>query len=262
VQLDPIEAGLAGAAGGLGEEAGQHPGQLADVRQVQVPHALAVAVVEGLQLGGREHGLEQGTVGGAQAVADGGLGGREPGVVPQRLGQPAALAVRDRQVAVEERGRLGAPVHAQEVEELNEQACASRAAGPHGLHEPAEARDEAVVSDAEQGAALDVTDAGGLHHQDARLALREPRVPVQDLGRHEAVLGGPPGHHGRHPGALVDGEPAAEGGRREPQRLGRLRAGRPPHRRQPVTDAAALAGGRAHVSMAGIMARPRSPRSR
>src|SRR5262249_56606960 len=50
VQLDAVEAGLARAAAGLGEEARQHARQLADVGQVRVPDALAIAVVERLAL--------------------------------------------------------------------------------------------------------------------------------------------------------------------------------------------------------------------
>ena len=47
-----------------------------------------------------------------------------------------------------------------------------------------------------------VTDARRLDDQDPGLTLGEARVPVEHLGRDEAVLGRPPGNHRRHPGAL------------------------------------------------------------
>ena len=44
-----------------------------------------------------------------------------------------------------------------------------------------------------------IADAGGLHHDRAGPALREPGVPTQHLRRHLAFLGGAPGHHRRNP---------------------------------------------------------------
>ena len=89
--------------------------------------------------------------------------------------------------------------------------------------------------DPEQRAARNVPDAGRLDHQRARLPAREALVPRQDLRRDQPVVGGPPGHHGRNPGALRQLEPpGAE--RAEPEHPGRLRGGGWVRRRDRVLD--------------------------
>ena len=75
-----------------------------------------------------------------------------------------------------------------------------------------QAGEEAVVADPEQRPAGNVADAGRLDHERPRLPAREALVPLEHLRRDEPVLGGAPGHHGRHPGALGQLEPAGRGG--------------------------------------------------
>ena len=72
----------------------------------------------------------------------------------------------------------------------------------------AQAGQEAVVPDAQQRPARHVADPRRLDHQHAGPAAREALVPGEDLGRDEALVGGAPGHHRRHPGALRELERA------------------------------------------------------
>ncbi len=67
---------------------------------------------------------------------------------------------------------------------------------------------EALVPDPKQRPARNVADSGRLDHERAGLATRETLVPGEHLRCDHAVLGGAPRHHGRHPGALRQVEPA------------------------------------------------------
>ena len=75
-------------------------------------------------------------------------------------------------------------------------------ASPDRADQLGQARDEAVVTDAEQRSARDVADAGGLDHERAGLPPGEALVPGEHLRRDQPIVGGAPGHHRRHPGAL------------------------------------------------------------
>ena len=165
-----------------------------------------------------------------------------------RLQRPAyagAMSVGDLQVAAEERLARRPPADGQEVDDLDEQLRPSAAGSPHGVDERAQARDEAVVTDAQQRSARDVADAGRLDDDRAGLPLREALVPVEHVGGDEAVLGRAPRHHRRHPGAV--GELQAAGSKRTEQprrcRFCRLR----PARRQ-QRDGGSVSGGCLHAS--------------
>ena len=90
-----------------------------------------------------------------------------------------------------------------------------------------QARNEAIVADPHQRTARDVADAGRLDHDRAGAPLREARIPFDHGVGDEAVLGRPPRHHGRHPGALFQRDRADRDGREQPRGLG-LGAGRNP----------------------------------
>ncbi len=219
MQLDAVEAGLAGAAGGVGEEAGQHLRQVADVRAVEVGHPLAEAVAEVLELARRERPLQLFRRQRQEALAH--------LVLRQVVGaEEGAVAVGDLEVAAEVGLRLRPPPDRQEVDDLDEEAGVAAAGAAHGLDQLGEAGEEAVVADAQQRAARDVADAGRLDDERPRLAVGEALVPVEHLVGDEALLGGAPGHHRRHPGALLELHGAdPDGG--EPEGGGRLLGGRP-----------------------------------
>ena len=248
MQLDAVEAGLAGAAPGLSEEAGQHARQLADVGQVGVPDALAVAVVQRLPLPVVQRRLQQRAIGAHQPLAHGGLGRLPPRGVVRRLGQPPAQRRVHVQESAQELLGLGPAAHGDEVDRLDEQARVAGAALAHGLDESAQPGHEAVVADAQQGAAGDVADAGGLDHEHARPPLGEARVPRQHLVGDEAVVRRAPRHHRRHPRPLL-GHHRADARRLEEPRALRLLARGPARRRQAVADLEALGHG-AHASAA------------
>ena len=50
MELDPVEAGLAGAQGGVGEQIRQDGGEFGDLGQASVRDPLAVTLVQGLKL--------------------------------------------------------------------------------------------------------------------------------------------------------------------------------------------------------------------
>ena len=101
----------------------------------------------------------------------------------------------------------------------------------------AQAGHEAIVADAQQRAARHVADAGRLDDDRAGPPCGEALVPVEHVVGDDAVVGGAPGDHGGHPGAVGEVEAAAVE-RREPARRRRLVRGRPACRRQRVPHAA------------------------
>ena len=86
----------------------------------------------------------------------------------------------------------------------------ARAALAHDVDELPQAGNEAVVPDAQERAARDVTNAGGFHHQHARLTFGEPRVPVEHVLGDEAVLRRAPRDHGRDPRSLLGDDSRAD----------------------------------------------------
>ena len=103
------------------------------------------------------------------------------------------------------------------VDDLDEQPRPAFARAPHRRHELAQARQEAVVADAQQRPGRDVADTGRFDHDRARPSAREPLVPREILVGDEALLGGAPRHHRRHPRAARELHPA-DGDRAKEQR--------------------------------------------
>ena len=85
------------------------------------------------------------------------------------------------------------------------------------------------MANAQQRPGWNVSDSRGFHHDDAGAALGKAPVPIQNVGRDHAVFGGPPGHHGRHPGAVVELAMAVSTQRQRSKqaRLFRFLTGRP-----------------------------------
>jgi hypothetical protein len=197
VQLDAVEAGGLGAAGGGGEDRRKRAGQVADVRLVRVGHTFAQTEVHRFYLTR------------AQNLAQPLIGQREqPG--PLLLGRPRrrrivlpseqkTVAIGDAQVPSEIGLAAGTPADREEVDDLDEQLRASAARAAHGVDQLRQSRDEAIVADAQQRTARNVTHAGGLDDERRRLSLSEALVPAEHAGRNEAVVSRPPRHHRRHP---------------------------------------------------------------
>jgi len=169
---------------------------------------------------------------------------------PPVISPDHAQRVGDREVAVEERRGLGPAADGQEVDDLDEEPRAPPAPLANDLHQLAQARHEAVVADPEERAAWYIADARRFHHEDTWLTFRKPGVPVQHVGRHESLVGRPPGDHRRDPRALVDVE-RAERERREEARPRRLLARRPAGRGQRVADARARVRAPGHARFVG-----------
>jgi hypothetical protein len=208
VQFHAVEPGVAGAARGGGEERRQRPRQVAHVRQSDVGHALAVAVVERLGLARRQRpaGFRDRQRG--QRGADGVVGRGAPRGVAGPRREEGAVAVRRGEKLPEVFRRLGTAAHGEEVDELDEELRASAARGADGVRQPAQSGNEAVVSDAQQGTGRHVADAGRFDDEPAGKSSCESRVPVDDGVGDETFVGRAPRDHRGHPRAGAQGQRA------------------------------------------------------
>ena len=136
------------------------------------------------------------------------------------------MAVRDVQIAAQEFPRLRPAADVQKVDELNEKPRLSTAGPRHRLDKLAQARNEAVMTDAQKRPGRNFPYPRRLDHQAAGLALGEALVPREDVIGDDAVVGSAPRHHGRHPGAVFKLQAAHPYGT-EKQRARRLPARRP-----------------------------------
>jgi hypothetical protein len=139
VQLDAVEARLARAPGCGREQLGQHARQLAHVGQVQVGHALALAVAQRLELAGVEHPRLLVRRQGQEGLAHGlvALGVRHRGAV---------LVAKHEELPEEPLGR-GPPADPQEVDDLHEQLGVTSAGLLHHPTQLAQPGHEAIVAD-------------------------------------------------------------------------------------------------------------------
>src|SRR5262249_37669862 len=135
------------------------------------------------------------------------------------------------------------PPHRQKIYNLNEQSRMPSARLPHDLNQLTQARNETVMSDAQQRPARNVAHARGLDHDRAGTPLGEAPVPVEDILRDKAFFGRPPRNHRRNPRPAFKryapdanrGKQQRRGGffRRRPARVGKLvtyRIFRMPHK--------------------------------
>ena len=93
MKLDAVEASLARAPRGVGEEAREHSGQFAHMRQVRVRDALAVAEAQRLKLALVEHALDHLFARALQKLAHLALVTNEPALVPAQLGERAPVSI-------------------------------------------------------------------------------------------------------------------------------------------------------------------------
>ena len=212
VQFHAVEAGLPRSRCSRSKQPRQHGRQFAYVCVLHVAHALALAHAQALEFARRKHVCEF-------RIAH----RREPH--PQRslillcAAQLFAQGIVDAEVPREEHLALGAAPDAQEIDQLDQQQRLAAAGLPHGLDHAAQARHEAVMPDAQQRPAGDITDPGGLDHDRARAPLGEARVPLDHIVCDLALLGGAPGDHRRNPAALREAA-AAQIERAEEARAG------------------------------------------
>ena len=202
VQLHAIEPRLLGTCRRSSEQSRQYPWQLPNVRQLGIGDPLPLAESQALELPLiQELGplrLRQSR----QRLPDGVVGAWQQGAVP--VGEDQELP----EVSL----RLRPAADPEEVDDLDEQPSPSAARLADGAHQLGQAGDEPVVPDPEERSAGNVPDSGGLDDQRPGLPPRETLVPRQDLRRDQPVVGGPPGHHGRNPGALASARAGPSGG--------------------------------------------------
>src|ERR1700731_1591242 len=115
MEFDSIETGFAGTSGGAGEQGRQLSRQIANLRQMNVGHALAVAEVECLHLARVEDFLEFLAGQCWKPSADLQVSGVDPA-------ERAAVARRDRQKLCEVPRWIWPPPDRQEIDDLNKQA--------------------------------------------------------------------------------------------------------------------------------------------
>src|SRR5713101_1034986 len=120
-----------------------------------------------------------------------------------------------------------------EVDDLDEEAGVSLAGAVDHVHHLLQAIKKAVVTDAQQRTAGDITNSGGFHDEDARLRPGVALIPFEYLWSDKTIIRRAPRHHGRHPGARLNRQ-IANPDRRKPQAGLGLCGGWPVHRRQGI----------------------------
>ncbi len=228
--------------------------------EVRVPHSLAVAVEIVLHLAVGQDVAEQLLVERQQRRAHLLLGRRHHAAVAGEVSQPLAVLRAELEMSAEVGLLCRAPADAQEVDDLDEQAGLAARRLAHAVDQLAQARDEALVADAQERPGRDVADAGRLDHQHAGAAGGEARVPVDDVVGDEAVVGGAPRDHGRHPGALASLHRSDVDRREEEGGLG-LFARRPARLGERMADALGGMPHRPGYTTAGTLRRDGRPRA-
>src|SRR6267154_954209 len=112
MEFDSIETGFAGTSGGAGEQARQLSRQIANLRQMYVGHALAVAEVERFQLARVEEFLEF-------LAWQCWKPGADLEVFGVDLAERAAVARRDHEKLREVARWIWPPPYCQEIDDLN-----------------------------------------------------------------------------------------------------------------------------------------------
>jgi hypothetical protein len=126
------------------------------------------------------------------------------------------MPVGDDKKPFEEFLRIGPAADGEKIDELDEEARAPFARTPHRFHQAGKTRQEAIVTDPQEGPARHVADAGRLDHDGAGHALGKTLIPPDQVLGDVAILGCPPRHHGGNPGALVQRDRADLDGRKQP----------------------------------------------
>src|SRR5712691_2983592 len=120
-----------------------------------------------------------------------------------------------------------------EVDDLDEEAGVSLAGAVDHVHHLLQAIKKAVVTDAQQRTAGNITNPDGFHDEDARLRPGVALIPFEHLGSHKTSIRRAPGHHGRYPGARLNRQIADTDGRK-PQAGPGLCGGWPVYRRKRI----------------------------
>ena len=195
MKFDAVEArGLRAHRGGC-EQRRQRLRQVANVWQFDVRDALPITLHEGFVLTGGKRLSPAGLPEFKQACAH-----RCLAVLSDR----APVSVGHPQEALEKLRGLGAAPDRQKIDDLDEQPRPAAARTSYGVNEPFQPADIAVVTDAQQRAARDVSDASRLDDDCSRSTARQPLIPSDDGIGDKAVFRRAPGHHRRNPGALRD----------------------------------------------------------
>src|SRR5262249_32527357 len=156
--------------------------------QVGVPDALAVAVVERLELAVVQDGLDRHAVGGQKELANALIGRLAPARVVASEGELPTQRVGHLEVATEESLGLRTAPDRDEVEDLYEEPRPASAVLAHRVDERPKPGHEAIVANAQERPARDVADAGRLDDEHTGLPVGKPGVPVEDFRRHEPVV--------------------------------------------------------------------------
>ena len=219
VQLHPVKTGLLRAPRSRGKQTRQHLWQLLDMRPFCVGDALTRTHVQRLPFPRIQHlgpllGVHLYQVFTHRFLA--------PVLCTQGLAQTRC----DAQKALKVFGRLGAAADVEKVNDLDQCTGLALAFAVDGLHQTLQAFDIAVMANAQQRAAGHIADAGGFDHDGARSTARKAAIPLQHIFGHPAFIVGAPWHHGRHPGALQQGQRTDMDRAEQARGLGLFSAGR------------------------------------
>src|SRR5437016_5671102 len=89
----------------------------------------------------------------------------------------------------------------EKIDDLNEEPGLTIAGFAHGVGQLFQSREKSIVTDAQQGPARNVANAGGFNHQRRGLAFVKPPVPIKIILGNKSIFSRAPGNHRRHPGA-------------------------------------------------------------
>ena len=218
VQLDAIEARNFRAQGGGCEEIGQHVRQVADMRELHIRHALAMAMPQRFHFARRENSLEPLVRKHRELFA-------HVGLAHARRAERFAMRVRHTQELLEELVALRPPADRQKVDDLDQQLRMPAACLAYCIGQAFEAGKKTIMPDAQQRPARHVANSSRLDDDGARPPARETAVPVDDIVGDIAVVRRAPRHHRRHPGALLQLQRADPDRREKTRRRGFRRGG-------------------------------------
>src|SRR5574341_2340065 len=113
---------------------------------------------------------------------------------------------RDCEEPIEIFHRVRSSFDGKEVDDLNEELRLTFARLTHSFNQSPQARQKPIMPNAQQRPARNVAHAGMYDYQHGRLTFGESSIPIEIVPRDEPVFGRAPGHHRRHPRAILEGQ--------------------------------------------------------
>ncbi len=201
MQLDTIESGHPRASRGLGKDSRQGLWQFANVRQMRIGNAFAIAEAQRFEFAFAEHAIDDRVGRVCEKRADLCIAFADPIRISGDLGNHPALIFGDLKKALEIFCWIGPALDRQEVDDLNYESGVTLARVAHRVDQLTQSGQEPIVTDSQEGTAGNIANTGGFDDQRGRLAFGEPPVPIQIGLSDETIFSGAPRDHCGHPRA-------------------------------------------------------------